>query len=185
MVECQAHYWEAVTGQSVSIHGEAKYIPALRGKNVNDSVTISNTPQLTTKEGSPLPQPLPLLRPSPQLLLFSGQVLPGSLQPHGLRHARLPCLSLSPGACSNSCPLSQWFHPTISSSVVPFSSCPQSFPASGSFPASQFFASCGLSIGASASASVLPINIQSWFPLGLIGLISLLSRDPQESSPTP
>ena len=96
--------------------------------------------------------------------------------PHGLQHTRLPCSSPSPGACSNSCPLSQWRHPTISSSVVPFSSCLQSFPASGSFPIGQFFISGGQSIGASASASVLPMNIQDWFPLGLIGLISLKSK---------
>ena len=88
-----------------------------------------------------------------------------SLQPHGLQHARLPCPSPTPGACSNSCP-SQWCHPTISSSVIPFSSCPQFFPASGSFPVSQFFPSGGQNIGISASASVLPMNIQDWFPLG-------------------
>ena len=92
---------------------------------------------------------------------------------HILQHARLPCPSLSPRACSNSCPLSQWCHPAISSSVIPFSSCPQSFPASGSFPVSQIFASGGESIG--ASASVLTVNSQGWFPLGLTGLISLLS----------
>ena len=91
-------------------------------------------------------------------------------------HCTVPCPSLTPGACSNSCPSSWWCHPTISSSVVPFSSCPQSFPASGSFPMSQFFASCGQSIGVSASASVLPMNIQDWFPLGWTGWISLLSR---------
>ena len=89
---------------------------------------------------------------------------------------RLPCPSLSPGACSNSCPLSQWCHPTISSSVVPFSSCLQSFPASGSFPMNPLFAAGGQSIGASASASVLPKNIQGWFPLGFTSLISLLSK---------
>ena len=94
-----------------------------------------------------------------------------SLQPHGLQHARLPCPSPSPVVCSNSCPWSLWCHPTISSSVIPFSSCLQSFPASGSFPTSRFFASGGQSIGASASALVLPI--QGWFPLGLTGLISL------------
>ena len=94
-----------------------------------------------------------------------------SLWPHGLQHARLPCPSPTPRACSNSCPLSQWCHPTISSSVVPFSSCLQSFPASGSFPMSQLFSSGGQSIGASA-ASVLPMNIQAWFPLELNGLIS-------------
>ena len=87
-------------------------------------------------------------------------VVSNSLWPQGLQHARLPCPSPSPGACSNSCPLSQWCHPIISSSVTPLSSCPQSFPASGSFP----FASGGQSIGASASASVLPMNIQGWFP---------------------
>ena len=84
--------------------------------------------------------------------------------------------SLSPEVCSHSCPLSRWCHPTISSSVTPFSSCLQSFPASGSFPVSQFFASGSQSFGASASASVLPMNIQGWFPLGLTSLISLLSK---------
>ena len=90
--------------------------------------------------------------------------------------ASLPCPSPSPGACSNSCPLSQWCYPTISSSVVPFSSRLQSFPALRSFPVSWLFASGGQSIGASASASVLPVNIQDWSPLGLTGLISLLSK---------
>ena len=99
-----------------------------------------------------------------------------TLWPHGLQHASLPCPSPTPGACSNSCPLSWWCHPTISSSVVPFSSCLQSFPASGSFPMSQFFTSGDQSIGVSASASVLPMNIQDWFPLGLTGLTSLQSR---------
>ena len=99
-----------------------------------------------------------------------------SLQLHGLHRARLSCPPLSPGVCSNSCPLSKWCHPTISSSVVPFSSCFQSFPASGSFPMSQLFASGDQSIRASALASVLPMNIQDWFPLGLTGLISLLSK---------
>ena len=105
-----------------------------------------------------------------------------SLRPHGLQHARLPCPSPTPGALSNSYPSSWGCHPTISSSVVPFSSCFQSFSASRSFPTSQFFASGGQSIGTSASVSVLPMNIQCWFPLGLTGLISLQS---QESSPTP
>ena len=86
---------------------------------------------------------------------------------HGLQQARLPCYSLSPGVCSNSYPLSRWCHPTILSSISPFSSWVQSCPASGSFPVSQFFASGGQSTGASASASVLPMNIQGWFPLGL------------------
>ena len=109
-------------------------------------------------------------------LLFSHSVMSDSLQPHRLQHARLPCPSPSPGACSNSCPLSQWYHPTISSSVIPFSSCLQSFPASGSFPKSQLFTSGGPNIGVAALASVLPVNIQSWFPLGLTCLISSQSR---------
>ena len=95
---------------------------------------------------------------------------------HGLQHTRLPCPSLSPGVCSNSCPLSWWCHPTISSSVTLFSSCSQSFPASGSFPMSHFFPSGGQNIGVSASASVLPMNIQDWFPLGWTSWISLLSK---------
>ena len=99
-----------------------------------------------------------------------------SLWPHGLQNARLPCPSPSPGACSNSCLLNWWCHPTISSSVIPFSSCLHSFPASGSFQMSQFFTSRGQSIGVSASASVLPMNIQDWFPLGLTGWISLQSK---------
>ena len=98
------------------------------------------------------------------------------LWPHGLQHTRIPCLWPTLGACSNSYPSSQWCHSTISSSVIPFSTHLRSFPASGSFPMSQFFASGGQSIGVSASASVLPMNIQDWFPLGLIGLISLKSK---------
>ena len=90
--------------------------------------------------------------------------------------AQQASLSPTPAACSNSCPLSQWFHSTISSSVVPFCSCLQSFAASGCFPMSQFFSSGGQSIGVSASASDLPMNIQDWFPLGLTGLISLQSK---------
>ena len=99
-----------------------------------------------------------------------------SLQSHGLQHARLPCPSPTPRACSNSCPLNQWCHPPISSSVIPFSTCLQSFPASGTLPMSRLFALGGQSIGASASASVLLMYIQDWFPLGLTGLISLLSK---------
>ena len=99
-----------------------------------------------------------------------------SLQPLGLQHARLPCPSPTPGAYSNTCPSSQWCHPTISSSVIPFSSHLQSFPASGSFPMSQLFPSGGQSIGASASASFLPINIQDWFPSGWTGWTSLRSK---------
>ena len=109
-------------------------------------------------------------------LLFSPSVLSNSLWPHGLQHAMLPCPSPTPRACSNSCPLSQWCHPTISSSVIAFSSFLQSFPASGSFPKSQLFSSGGQSIGPSASTSVLLMDIQYWFPLGLTDWISLQSR---------
>ena len=108
------------------------------------------------------------------LLLFSRLVVPISMWPHGLRHTRLFCPPPSPRVCSNSCLLSQWCYLTISSSATHFSSCPQSFPASGSFPVSQLFTSSGQSTGASVSASVLPTNIHSWFPLGLTSLISLL-----------
>ena len=107
---------------------------------------------------------------------FSCSVVSNSLWPHGLQHTRLPCPSRTSRACSNSWPSSRWCHPTISSSVVPFSSCPQSFPASGSFPMSQFFTSGGHSIGISASASVLLMNIQDWFLLGWTGWISLQSK---------
>ena len=108
-----------------------------------------------------------------------------SLQPHGWQHARPPCPSATPGINSNSGPLSRWCHLTISSSVVPFSSHPQSFPASGSFPMSQFFASGVQSIRVSASTSVLPMNIQDWFPSGWTVGSSCSPRDSQESSPTP
>ena len=108
---------------------------------------------------------------------FSNSVMSDSLRPHGLQHTRPPCPSPTPRACPNSCPLSQWYHPTISSSVIPFFSCLQSLPASRSFPTSQFFASGEQSIGVSASASVLPINIQDSFPLGWTGWISLLSKE--------
>ena len=104
--------------------------------------------------------------PSISSVQFSCAVTSDSLWPYGLQHARFPCPSPTPGACSNSCPSCWWCHPTISSSVVPFFSCFQSFLASGSFPMSQFFASGGQSIGASASSSVLPMIIQDWFPLG-------------------
>ena len=99
-----------------------------------------------------------------------------SLQPHRLQHARLPCPSPTPGAYSNACPLSQWCQPAISSSVIPFSSCLQYFQASGSIPVSQFFPSGDQRIGVSASASLLPVNIQDWFPLGWTGRISLQSK---------
>ena len=104
---------------------------------------------------------------------FSHSIVSDSLWPHGLQHARPPWPSPTPGVYPNSCPLSQWCHSTISSSVVPFSSCLQSFPASESFQMSQFFASDGRSIGVSASTSVLPMNIQDWFTLGWTGWISV------------
>ena len=107
---------------------------------------------------------------------FSRSVVSNSLWPHGVHHTRPPCPSPTPRAYLNSCPLSWWCHPAISSSVIPFSSCLQSFPASGSFLMSRFFTSGGQSIGASALASVLPVNIQDWFPLGWTGWISLQSK---------
>ena len=109
-------------------------------------------------------------------LSFSRSVMSDFLWSHGLQHTRLPCSLPSPTACLNSCPLRQWFHPTILSSVVPFSSCLHSCPASGSFLMSRLFASGGQSIGASASASVLPMNMQDWFPLRLTVWISLQSK---------
>ena len=114
---------------------------------------------------------------------FSHSVVSDSFQPHRLQHTRLPSPTPTLGACSNSCPSSRWCHPAISSSVVPFSSCLQSFPASRSFPMSQFFTWGDQSIG--VSSSVLPMNIQDWFPSGLTGLITLLPRDSQESSQGP
>ena len=110
------------------------------------------------------------------LVHFSRSVVSDSLWPHGLWHVRPPCPSPAPGVYSNSCPLSWWCHPTISSSVIPFSSHLQCFPASGSFQMSQFFASGGQSIGVSASTSVLSMNIQYWFPLGWTGWISLQAK---------
>ena len=107
---------------------------------------------------------------------FSCSVVPNSLQPHESQHARPPCPSPTPGVYSNSCPLSWWCHPAILSSVVPFSSCPHSLPASGSFPMSQLFAWGGQSIAVSTSASVLPMNPRDWSPFGWIGWISLQSK---------
>ena len=112
----------------------------------------------------------------PVRLQFSRSVVSDSLWPHGLHHTRLPCPSPTPGACSNSCPLSRWCYPAISSPVIPFSSSLQSFPASGSFQMSQFFASGGQRIGVSASTSVLPMNTQDWSPWEWTGWISLQSK---------
>ena len=104
-------------------------------------------------------------------LHFSPSVMFDSMWPHGLQRARSPCPSPTPRTCSNSCPSVQWCHPTVSSSVTPFSSCLQSFPPAGAYPVSRFFASSGQSIGVSASASVFPMNIQDWFPSGRTGWI--------------
>ena len=114
---------------------------------------------------------------------FSRSVMSDSLWSHGLQHTRLPCPSPTTGVCSNSCPLSRWCHPAIL--CITFSTYPQPFPASGSFPVSWLFTSSGWSIGVSASASVLPMSIQGLFPLGLTGLLSCCARDSQESSPAP
>ena len=117
---------------------------------------------------------------------FTRSVMSDSLWPHESQHARPPCPSPTPGVHPNPCPSSRWCHPTILSSVVPFSSCPQSFPASGSFPMSQLLASSGQSVGVSAIASFLPMKNQDWCPLGWTDWISLQSpRDSQESSPIP
>ena len=113
---------------------------------------------------------------SVQFSQFSHSVMSDTLRPHEPQHARPPCSSPTPGVYWNSCPLSRWYHPTILSSVVPFSSCHLSFPTSGYFQMSQLFTSGGQSIGISASASVLPMNIQDWFPLGWTGWISLQSK---------
>ena len=110
------------------------------------------------------------------LVQFSRSVVSDSLQPHESQHTRPPCPSPTSGVHLNPCPLCRWYHPTISSSVIPFFSCPQSFPASGSFPVSQLFASGGQSIGVSASTSVPPMNTQDWSPLGWTGWISLQSK---------
>ena len=110
------------------------------------------------------------------LIQFSRSVISNYLRPHELQHTRLPCPSPTPGVYPNSCPLNRWCHPAISSSVVPFSSCLQSFPASGTFLMSQFFTSGGQSIGVSASVSVLPMNTQDWSPSGWPGWISLQSK---------
>ena len=117
-----------------------------------------------------------ILRLQPLSAVIFSSVVSNSLQPYELQHTRPPCPSPTPRVHPNACPSSQWCHPTISSSIVPFSSCPQSFPASGSFQMSQLFASGGQSIGVSASTSVLPMNTQDWSPSGWTGWISLQSK---------
>ena len=140
-------------------------------------VCITLETHWSTEKFSPINCVLPFLS-----VQFSCSVMSDSLRPHGLQHPRLFCPSPTPRACSNSCPSSPWCHPAISSSVVPFSSRLQDFPASGTFPMSQFFTSDGQSI---ALASILPMNTQGWSPLGWTGWISCSPRDSQESSPTP
>ena len=152
---------------------------------LNDMPTGAMTaPKLTVKRlkmssgsipGNPNPFPK-IVEIILLLIQFSRSVMSKSLWPHGLQHSRPPCPSPTPGIYANSCPLSQWCHPTISSSVIPFSSRLQSFPASGAFQMSQLFTSGGQSIGVSASTSVLQMNIQDWFPLGWPGWISLQSK---------
>ena len=161
----------------------------IRTKNAAAAVTsvVSDSVRPQRRQATRLPRPWDspgkntgvgcyCYNPLPLLLCCSEAKSCLALRPHGLQHARSCCASLSPRVGSNACPLSRWCHPTISSSVVPFSSCLQSFPASGSFPMSQFFGSGGQSTGVSASPSVLPMNIQDWSPLGWTSWISLQSK---------
>ena len=144
---------------NAAIHGDSKNWTWLSNwKTTTKQISFKTQPQFSSVQFSSVTQLCP------------------TLQPHGLQHAKLPCLSPTLRACSKSCPLNQWCHPTISPYVILFSSCLQSFPASGCFPNSQFFTLGGQSIGASALASVLLMNIQDWFSLELIGLISLQSK---------
>ena len=146
-------------------HRERRQPPTTQGERLNQLSTLWQ-----------LDFCLPVSRTVRKQLLFGHSIVSNSLQRHGLQNARLPCPSPSPRAGSNSCPLRRWCLPTISSSVILFSSCVQSFPASESFPMSQLFTLGSQSIGDSASVSTLPMNIQGWFPLGLTGLISLQSK---------
>ena len=142
--------------------------------------------QTLGSRGKPSPPCPNWLKETISSVQFSHSVVSDSLRPHESQHARPLCPSPTPGVHPNSCPFSRWCHPAISSSVIPFSSCAQSLPASGSFPMSQLFAWGGQSIRVSASASVLPVNIQDWFPLGWTGWTSLQSKGlSKESSPTP
>ena len=163
-------------------HNSTQHIQRCRGFLVSSCELPSGSPFLF----SPIPvpvKPLTVFCPSRSAFLFhfssvqcSCSVVSNPLRPHESQHARPPCPSPTPGVHSDSHPSSQWCHPAISSPVVPFSSCPQSLPALGSFPMSQLFAWGGQSIGVSASASVLPMNTQDWFPLGWTGWISLQSK---------
>ena len=157
------YFWTVVLGKTLESPLDYKEIQTVHPKGNQSSVFIGRT----HAEAEAL-----ILLP----VQFSHSVVSDSLWPHGLQHARPPCPSPTPGVYPNSRPLSRWCHPTISSSVVPFSSHLQSFPALESFQINQFFTSGGQSIGVSASASVLPMNIQDWFPLGWTGWLFLLSR---------
>ena len=138
---------------------------------------MSNSSQPHGLQHARFPCPSPTLSPlKVDSVQFSHSVMSNSFRPHELQYARPPCPSPTPGVYSNSCPSSRWCHPAISPSVTPFSSCPQSLPASGSFPKSQLFTWGGQSIGVSASVSVLPMNSQDWSPLGWTGWISLQSK---------
>ena len=163
-----------------SVHGISQarileWVTILFSRDLPDPGIKPGTPALQV-ESLPSEPPGKLYLTWNQSVQFSRSVMSNSLQPHGLPHARPPCPSPTPRVYSNSCPLSRWCHPTISSSVIPFSSCLQSLSASGSCPVSQFFATGGQSIGVSASTLVLPMNIQDWFTLGWTGWISLWSQ---------
>ena len=147
----------------IPVYGPQELCPQLREPSSSKGARAHNSSFLATE--GPI-----------QFSQFSCSVVSDSFQPHGLQHIRLPCPLPTPGVYSNSCPLSWWCYPAISSSVTSFSFCLQSFPASRSFPMSWLFTSDGQSIGVSAWASVLLMNIQGWFPLGLTGLITLLSK---------
>ena len=142
----------------------------IAGRNINNLIYVDDTTLMAESEEELKSL---LMKAKAQ---FSCSVVSDSLRPRGLQHARPPCPSPTPRVYPNSRPSSRWCHPTISSSAVPFFSCPQSFPASGSFQMSQLFTSCGQSIGLSASTSVLPMNTQDWSPLGCTGWISLQSK---------
>ena len=145
--------------------------------SVSDKIKRSLEQEMATPHSSILAWEIPWKEEPGGLhsssLQFGRSAMSNSIQPHRLQHARFPCSSPTPRTCSNSCPSGQWCHPTISFSVIPYSSCLQSFPASGSVQMSKLFTSGGQSIGISALALVLPMNIQDWFPLGWTGWISL------------
>ena len=166
------HLWEAVDRHYSSSKKEQVKMHAILLEHFNLDMRAAHS-----EDG--------LVQFSVDLLLFRHSLVSDSLWPRGLRHTTLPCPSSSPGVCWNSCPLSPWCNLNISSNVALFSSCPQSFPSSGSFPVGQLFASGGQWFVVSATASVLPMNTQDWAPLGWTGWISLQSKDSQESPPSP